>query len=161
MPSRAMRSAESPAISRSSKRMAPALGARSPDSMLMSVVLPAPLGPITACTSPRRSSSETSLTAARPPNCLESSVTRRIGSVIGDLGRAAALAQREPADAARQQQHRENDQHPHGQQPMLVEAVEDRLVGQKILQQREREGAEDRAEERADAAEDHHHQDAA
>src|SRR4029077_9709698 len=153
MPSRAIRSAERPAISRSSKRMAPALGARSPESMLMSVVLPAPLGPITACTSPRRSSSETSLTAARPPNCLESPLTRRIGSVIGDLRRAAAQPKREPTDAARQQQHREDDEDSHRQQPMLVEAVEDRLVGEEILQQCEGEGAEDRAEEAADAAE--------
>src|SRR5215472_6788939 len=43
---------------------------------------------------------------------------------------------------------------------MLMEAVKDRLVGKKILQQRQHEGAKDRTEERADAAEDHHHQQA-
>ena len=40
------------AISRPSKRMLPASGAISPASWLTSVVLPAPLGPMTACTSP-------------------------------------------------------------------------------------------------------------
>src|SRR2546423_2194647 len=148
MPRRATRSAESPAISRPSNWMVPPLGESSPESMLMSVVLPAPLGPMTACTSPGRSSRETSLTAASPPKLLESPVTRRIGSVIGDLVRLASEAKREPADAARQQEHREHHENSHRQQPMLVEAVEDRLVGEEILQQREGEGAEDRAEER-------------
>src|SRR5258708_29724433 len=146
-----MRSAESPAISRPSKWMVPALGESSPESMLMNVVLPAPLGPITACTSPGRSSRETSLTAARPPKPFESPVTWRMGSVIGDLGRTPSEAKHQPADAARQQQHRENHENPHRQQPMLVEAVEDRLVGEEILQQRQGEGAEDRAEQRPDA----------
>src|SRR5579859_1806806 len=157
MPRRAIRSAESPTISRSLRRIEPALGARSPESRLMSVVLPAPLGPITACTSPMRSSSATLLTAARPPKWRESPVTARIGSVIGDL-RGAARPEGEPADPARQQEHRQHDEDPHRQQPMLVEAVEDRLVREEILQEREHEGAKDRTEERADAAEDHHHQ---
>src|SRR5438876_4997072 len=128
MPRRATRSAESPAISRPSKWMVPPLGESSPESMLMSVVLPAPLGPITACTSPGRSSRDTSLTAARPSKLFESPVTWRIGSVIGNLGSASSEAKHEPADAARQQQHSENHENPHWQQPMLVEAVEDRLV---------------------------------
>src|SRR5437763_14642556 len=118
MPRRATRSAESPAILRPWKCMVPPLGESSPESMLMSVVLPAPLGPITACPSPGRSSRETSLTAARPSKLFESPVTWRIGSVIGDLGRAAQ-AKREPADPARQQQDREDDEGSHRQQPML------------------------------------------
>ena len=50
-----------------SGELAPSDGASSPDSMLTRVDLPAPLVPITACTSPRRSSIETFCTAASPP----------------------------------------------------------------------------------------------
>src|SRR5690349_2592739 len=145
-----MRSAESPAISRPSRWIEPPLGSRSPERMLISVVLPAPLGPITACTSPIRSMSETSLTAERPPNCFESAVASRTGSVISDLRRAAPGAESQSADPARQEQDRQHDEDPHRQQPMLVEAVEDRLVRQEILQQRECECAEERTEERPD-----------
>ena len=46
----------------------------------MSVVLPAPLGPMTACTSPARHSSETDFTAARPPNWRRRPAVRSAGS---------------------------------------------------------------------------------
>ena len=45
-------------MSRPSKTMLPASGASSPESWLMSVVLPAPLGPMTACISPARDGSD-------------------------------------------------------------------------------------------------------
>jgi len=44
----------------------PPLGARSPERRLISVLLPAPFGPITACTSPMWHLSETASTAASP-----------------------------------------------------------------------------------------------
>src|SRR5499427_8134489 len=48
----------------------PSLGGIRPVMPLKSVVLPAPLGPISAKTSPRRTSKLTSSTAVRPPNRL-------------------------------------------------------------------------------------------
>ena len=62
-----MRQAGSPATSRPISSMRPAVGLISPESMLTSVVLPAPLGPMTACSSPWRSEMETSRTATSPP----------------------------------------------------------------------------------------------
>ena len=52
------------------RAMVPLVGGKSPDSRLVSVDLPAPLGPITQWMRSRHRSTETSLTAARPPNFL-------------------------------------------------------------------------------------------
>src|SRR5262249_49573891 len=57
---------------------------KSPDSTLIKVVLPAPLGPMTACNSPTPTSRETSSTAASPPKFLDNRRTCKIGSVIRD-----------------------------------------------------------------------------
>src|SRR5689334_4019212 len=67
MPARARRGCDQAVMSSPPRRMRPAVGTISPESRLTSVDLPAPLVPMTACTSPRRSASETSLTAASPP----------------------------------------------------------------------------------------------
>src|SRR5215813_6116394 len=69
--------------------MLPAVGARSPDSMLIKVVFPAPLGPITACTVPLLRSSETLLTAVRPPNTLVSPRALRPRTIIRHFEPAA------------------------------------------------------------------------
>jgi hypothetical protein len=50
-----------------SKRMAPPSLVAMPDSWWMSVVLPAPFGPMTACSSPGSTSSVTSLVTRRAP----------------------------------------------------------------------------------------------
>src|SRR5690242_1049384 len=123
----------------------------------MSVVLPAPLGPMTACTSPMASSSETSLTAASPPKCLDKPSTRSIGSGTARLEMTAELheGKRKTPQAARQEQDRGDDEKPHGQEPVLG------LAGEKILQQHEDEGAEHRPVQCAHAAQDHHHEHAA
>src|SRR5436305_6842278 len=47
--------------------MRPASGASMPEIWLISVVLPAPFGPITACSSPGRTSSVTASVTRRPP----------------------------------------------------------------------------------------------
>src|SRR5215471_1675229 len=67
--------------------MLPAVGARSPDNRLIKVVFPAPLGPITACTTPLVSSIETLLTAVRPPNTLVSPTALRPRSLILEIAR--------------------------------------------------------------------------
>ncbi len=69
-PACAMRGAEVPVTGRPSSVIVPEVGGSSPESRLTSVDLPAPLGPITACSSPRLSAIETSRTAASPPNDL-------------------------------------------------------------------------------------------
>src|SRR4051812_39921306 len=65
--------------------IAPRLASSSPDSRLMSVDLPAPLGPITAWISPTATSIETSDTATRPPKCLCRLVARNAGSDMRGL----------------------------------------------------------------------------
>src|SRR5437867_4807680 len=53
------------------KRMRPVWVGSTPEIWPMSVVLPAPFGPISACTSPRATSSVTSSVATTPPKRLE------------------------------------------------------------------------------------------
>jgi len=55
-------------MSRPSKTTRPSLGGKMPVMELNSVVLPAPFGPMSANTSPRFTSKDTSSTATRPPN---------------------------------------------------------------------------------------------
>src|SRR5579863_3894666 len=142
-----MRSGAAPAMSWPAKRILPAVGANSPDSRLISVVLPAPLGPMTAWISPATRSSDMPSTAFRPPNCRTTARAVSTGSAMRFLRPV-----HEAADAPRQQQHRQDDEQTERQQPMA------RDVGQSILQQNEGESPEDGAIQRAHAAEDHHHQ---
>src|SRR5579862_5046065 len=124
MPSRAMRAGFMPAISISSNLTLPALGLSSPDSRFTSVLLPAPLGPITAWMHPGARSSDTPSTAARPPKRLARPRAANTGSATARLHPF-----QQPAHAPRQQQHRQDDEHAHRQQPMLGG------VGQRVLQQ--------------------------
>ena len=67
MPSRATRLGRVAAIPCPAKRIVPALGCTTPSSMLNSVVLPAPLGPMMPTISPVRMLKLTSSTARTPP----------------------------------------------------------------------------------------------
>src|SRR5688500_13876916 len=69
-----------PVISRPSKRTVPASGSRKPVMRLKSVLLPAPLGRMTARNSARATSKDTSSVAARPPKRLRSPRTLKSGS---------------------------------------------------------------------------------
>src|SRR5262245_3364821 len=60
--------------------MRPSSGGRSPDIWLISVVLPAPFGPMMACISPAMTSSVTSSVTARLPKFLRSPCSRNTGS---------------------------------------------------------------------------------
>src|SRR5262245_39657987 len=60
-------------MSSPSSRMRPADGRSTPVSRLITVVLPAPLGPIRAWRAPFSTLSETPLTAAMPPKCFSRS----------------------------------------------------------------------------------------
>ena len=89
----------------------PAVGARSPESRLVSVDLPAPLGPITAWMRSRQRSSVTSFTAARPPKRLVSCLAPRRTSAIAVLAAQHALDQAQ--DAARREADQQDDEQAH------------------------------------------------
>src|SRR4029450_9601099 len=63
-----MRCAGSPVMSRPSSRTRPSVGGSSPLTVLNSVVLPAPLGPMRPTISPAETFTLTPVSAARPPN---------------------------------------------------------------------------------------------
>src|SRR5438445_11020561 len=67
MPRRATPCGGVPAMSRPSKTIRPDVGASCPLSKLKSVVLPAPLGPMTECSEPSSTANVTALTATRAP----------------------------------------------------------------------------------------------
>src|SRR5687767_3287805 len=66
-----------------SNRICPLSGARAPEIAPMSVVLPAPFGPISACTSPARTSSVTASVATTPPKCLLRFFSESTGNSLG------------------------------------------------------------------------------
>src|SRR4051794_13717095 len=63
--------------------MRPRVGCRNLVSRLKQVVLPAPFGPISACTVPRSTRRLTPLTATKPANSLVSPSVSRMHSAIG------------------------------------------------------------------------------
>src|SRR3990170_7861108 len=95
------------------KRMLPASGRRLPASWLMSVVLPAPLGPMMACVSPSRRSRSTPSVAASAPKDLRSPRASRIASAI------LAASGQEPGEPAPEIQHREHQQRAEDDLPVL------------------------------------------
>src|ERR1700733_8478160 len=150
-PSRARASTESAVMSRPSKRMRPLCGARKPEIWLISVVLPAPLGPITACSSPGATSSVTPSVTASAPKFLRRSSMRKTASAtarppqpLGDTDEAAAREHRN-----------DHQQRPDDDLPVLGE------IGEPLLQQQKGERPDHRAVEPAHAAEDHHDQEIA
>src|SRR5882672_6496623 len=104
-----------PAMSRPSKMMRPAVGASCPVSRLKKVVLPAPLGPITACRAPSWTSRVTALTAVSAPKALVSPsvLTRGIGLHGGGPAGRAPRPEARPRldDAAAEEQHHDDEGH--------------------------------------------------
>src|SRR5690349_11834411 len=95
------------------KRTVPVSGLRKPDISANSVVLPAPLGPISALRLPSATDRLTPCTAFRPPKEREMPFSTSSGSATGtSLRGRPELPHREPqaGDAARQEDH---DQHQH------------------------------------------------
>src|SRR5450756_17999 len=143
--------------------MRPEVEARSPERRFASVVLPAPLGPLTAWIWSVKNSSETSFTAASPPKCLERRSVRSTASAIALLRRFSQQPGREPPEAeqaVRKQQHGEHDEPAHEQLPVLadVHPAHDRQPLESELEQHHGESAEDRAVQRSHTAQDHHHE---
>src|SRR5215831_9898190 len=129
--------------------------------MAKSVVLPAPFGPISAVMRPAGASNEAWSTAKSPPKRFEMRSTRRSGSGMGRLRCRAGAARPPPqapqvgqdaGDAARREGHHE---HQHATVDNEIEAG--RIAGDELRRLAERfdhQGAEQRAEHRAGAADD-------
>src|SRR5262245_27411945 len=133
-------------MSSPAKRMLPASGSSMPASWLMKVVLPAPLGPMTACVSPSRTSKSMPSHARRAPKFFDSARTSSMeASRVGfreDAGKAAA-----------EEDHRQHEQRSEDDLPVL------RPARQQVLDQQQRERAQHRAGRGGHAAEDDHEHD--
>src|SRR5882672_6673354 len=123
--------------------MAPEFGINCPVNWLISVVLPAPLGPMMACSSPGATSSDRLSVALMPPKLRTRFSTRSKGS-------ATAQPPQQPHDAAAREQHDQQQQWAHDQRPVFGELRQD------FFQQKEHDGAQDGTEQRAHATKDHH-----
>src|SRR5262245_4304847 len=102
--------------------MLPALGASSPASIASSVVLPAPFGPITACTSAANKSRSTRSTATRPPNRLLRLDARNAGSGMLNAPRSQGLRQIRHDAVGCRDHDRDHDQ-ANADQPVLGRAL--------------------------------------
>src|ERR1051325_8384061 len=93
-------------MSSPAKAMRPESGASSPEIWLINVVLPAPFGPITACSSPGITSSVTLSVTRRPPKFLERFSTRSTGSATEHPPQPARHAD-QPAGRKYRDQHQQ------------------------------------------------------
>src|SRR4029079_3159260 len=112
------------------KRMRPESGRSIPESWPLSVVLPAPCGPITACVSPSRTSRSTPSVAVSAPKDLRSSRTSRRGSAIVFLPRQQA------GKSARGEEDDEHQDRPEDDLPVLGKG------GKNVFKDQQREGSE-------------------
>src|SRR4051794_35809189 len=124
----------------------PASGLSSPEIWLISVVLPAPFGPMTACSSPGRTSSVTSSVTRKPPKFLVSPSMRRTGSATEHPPQPGGKADQ----AARREHRNQHQQRSKDHLPVFGDA------GEPLLGEQEGGRAEDRAVERSHAAEYYH-----
>src|SRR5882762_3642258 len=144
-PRRARAGADSAVTSSPAKRTRPRSGRRLPASWPISVVLPAPFGPMMAWVSPSRTSRSTSSLASSAPKLfLKPLTSSRILFIV---------AEEQSREAAPQEEHREHQERPENQLPVLRPAREG------VLDQQEREGAEHRPGDARHAPEyDHEHE---
>src|SRR5216684_2112396 len=140
--------------------MLPAVGARSPESRLISVLFPAPLGPIKACKTPRWTSSETLSTAASPPKTFLSPVAFKPRSIIRLLRQARPPKSiKKTGQATGKEDHHHHNQGSHSELPVLGQRAEQRLTGEGFLKEDVGERADDRAVQPSDPAEDEEDED--
>src|SRR5437879_1931236 len=98
--------------------MVPEFGINCPVSWLISVVLPAPLGPMMACSSPDATSSDRLSVATMPPKRRTRFSTRSKASAI-------AHPPEQSHDAAACEQHDQQKQRAHDQRPIFGELRQD------------------------------------
>src|SRR5712692_526034 len=103
--------AESAVMSSPAKRTRPRSGRRLPASWLISVVLPAPFGPMMAWVSPSRTSRLTSSLASSAPKLF---VRPRTSSRTLFI-----LAEKQSREAAPEEEHRQHQERPQDQLPVL------------------------------------------
>src|ERR1700755_2552007 len=101
-------------MSRPPNETLPECGARCPVSWLISVVLPAPFGPMMACSSPWATSSETWSVAMMPPK-------RRTRSLTLSRGSATREPPEQAHDATAAEQHDQQQQRAHDKRPVFRE----------------------------------------
>src|SRR5215831_6710844 len=132
-----------PVTSRSAKRMRPASGAISPASWPISVVLPAPFGPMIACSSPGGTESAIASEATTPPKrLLRPSICKSASATAHPSEQAVNAAAREQDD--QQKQRTEDDL------PVFGDAREH------LFQHQQRHRADDRPEHRPHTPEHGH-----
>src|SRR6185437_822539 len=129
-------------MSSPAKRIAPASVESSPASWATSVVFPAPLGPMTACSSTGTIDSETSSVAVKPPKRL---ARPRVSSKASGMARfrpppTAARAQ----EAALREKHDEHEEGAENRLPVLGDA------GEHILEDEIDDGAGDAGDRAGD-----------
>src|SRR6266702_4678403 len=129
--------AESAVMSSPAKRTRPRSGTRSPASWPISVVLPAPFGPMIACVSPSSTSRSTLSLASSAPNLL---VRPRTSSRTLFI-----LAEEQSREAALEEEHREHQQRTQDQLPVLGPARE------RVFEEQQRERAQHRSGDASDA----------
>src|SRR6266581_8605996 len=154
MPSRACVSGEARVTSSPSNRTDPAVGARSPERQLKNVDLPAPFGPIRSMMSPSWTSRSASDTARKLPN---NCVTARASSSMAGLERLGCPPARgEPVpqleQAARLEARQQQDDAAIEDVGQTRSPAPERAVGGG-LQRHQDDGADQRTEQGADAAE--------
>src|SRR5690242_4121546 len=110
-PLRARSGEESAVMSSPAKRTRPESGRSSPASCAISVVLPAPFGPMTACVSPSRISRSMPSLARSAPKLFLRARTSSNGLSI--------FAREQSREAAPEEEHREHEQRPEDQLPVL------------------------------------------
>src|SRR5258707_2565179 len=100
-----------PVMSRPPRKTLPEFGERCPVNWLISVVLPAPLGPMMACNSPRMTSSDRLSVALMPPKLRTRFCTRSKGSTT-------ARPPEQAHDPAAREQHDQQQQRTHDHRPI-------------------------------------------
>src|SRR6266568_247491 len=141
-PRRARAGTDSAVMSSPAKRTRPRSGKRLPASWLIRVVLPAPFGPMIAWVSPSRTSRSTLSLASSAPKLF---VRPRTSSRVLFI-----LAEEQSREAPPQEEHRQHQERPEDELPVL------RPTRERVLDREQRKGAEHRPGDARHAAQDHH-----
>src|ERR1700742_3339020 len=136
-------------MSRPSNVTTPELAGVTPQTVLTSVVLPAPLGPIRPSTSPLLTANVTSRSACSPLNLRDTALRCRISDMLC-LSPRPTQAQRD--QPVRQQQQKRDDQQAQHAAVNLDVVAPDHLFEREI-----KKGAADRAQRRSETAHQRHH----
>src|SRR6266511_1917646 len=154
-PKRAIVCTGRPSIRCPSSSTRPAVGLRSPVRTLNSVVFPAPFGPMTQRISPLSTRKSTPSTATRPPNRLTTPLASSTGPAPSHNTHEPVLhVANYPEEPVGLDQHNDQEEHAGGQDPVAAEPF-----GQQRLAVVDDERTQERADQRAPAADGQPHDD--